>query len=76
LSFKHLGSAVAQAIICHPLTMEAQFRSWASLCGICGGQNGTGQVFLLVLFFSSFSIIPQASQIALRQNLYEFLQIL
>jgi hypothetical protein len=72
----HLGSAVARAIIYQPLAMEAQVRFWASLCGIFGGQNGTGQVFLLVLLFSSVSIIPLVSQIALRQNLYGFLQIL
>ena len=36
---------MAQAVIRRPLTAQARFRSRVSLCGICGGQSGTGTGF-------------------------------
>ena len=44
------GRAIAQAVSRQPLTAEAQVRSRVGPCGICGGQSGTGQVSLRVLF--------------------------
>jgi hypothetical protein len=44
LSFKvYFGSAMAQAISCQPLTMDAWVCAQVSPCGICGGQSGTGR---------------------------------
>ena len=40
-----LGRAMAQAVSRRPLIAEARVRSHVSLCGICGGQSGTGTVF-------------------------------
>jgi hypothetical protein len=37
-----VGRAMALAVSRRPLTKEATVRSRVSLCGICGGQNGTG----------------------------------
>jgi hypothetical protein len=39
------GCAMAQAVSRRPSTAEARVRSWVSLCGICGGQSGTGAGF-------------------------------
>jgi hypothetical protein len=36
---------MAQAVSCQPPTTEARVRSRVSLCGICGGQSGTGAGF-------------------------------
>jgi hypothetical protein len=36
---------MAQAVSRRPLTAEARDRSRFSLCGICGGQSGTGTGF-------------------------------
>jgi hypothetical protein len=48
---------MAQTVICQPLPMKAWVQSQVSLCGLCGGQGGTGTnfihncfVFLSVLF--------------------------
>jgi hypothetical protein len=43
---------MAQAVSRRPLTAEA------SLCGICGGQSGTGTDFLRVHSSSTVNIIP------------------
>jgi hypothetical protein len=37
------GHAIAQAVSCWPLTIEA----WVIQCWICGGQSGTGTDFSL-----------------------------
>jgi hypothetical protein len=39
------GRAMAQAVSSWPLTAEVRVRSRFSLCGICGGQSGTGTGF-------------------------------
>jgi hypothetical protein len=36
------GRAMDQAVSRRPPTAEARVRSRVSLCGICGGQSGTG----------------------------------
>jgi hypothetical protein len=40
-----LGRAKAQVVSRRPLTAEAWVRAPVSLCGICGGQSGTGTGF-------------------------------
>jgi hypothetical protein len=40
-----------QAASYQPLTVQAQVRSHASLCGICDGQSGNGTFFSLLLLF-------------------------
>jgi hypothetical protein len=35
------GRAMAQAVICWPLTAEAWVRARVNPCGICCGQSGT-----------------------------------
>jgi hypothetical protein len=47
-----------QADSYRPLTAEAWFRDQFSACGICGGQSGTGTVFLWILQFFAVSVIP------------------
>jgi hypothetical protein len=49
--------AIAQAVSRRLLTKEGLVCAQVSPCGICGGQSGTGQVFLRVLRFSPVSII-------------------
>jgi hypothetical protein len=49
---------MAQAVSRRPLTTEARFRAWVSLCGISGGQRGIGTGFLRVVPFSNANIIP------------------
>jgi hypothetical protein len=39
------GRTTAQAVSRRPLTADARVRAQASLCGICGGQSGTGTGF-------------------------------
>ena len=48
-----------QVVGCQSLTADAYVRSQASLCGICGGQNGTGTGFSLstVVFPSHYHSI-------------------
>jgi hypothetical protein len=41
------GRAMAQAVSCRPLTVEAQVHVQINPCGICGGQSGTGTGFSL-----------------------------
>jgi hypothetical protein len=51
---------MAQAVRYRSLAAEARVRSQAILCGIYGGQSGTGTgflLFLLVIRLSSVSII-------------------
>jgi hypothetical protein len=36
------GRALTQAVRCHPFTAETRVRARVNLCGICGGQSGTG----------------------------------
>jgi hypothetical protein len=40
---------MAQAVNCWPLTAEAWACAQVSLRGVCSGQSGTGQVFLLLV---------------------------
>lgn len=47
-----LCCAMAYAVSRQSLTSESRFRSNASPCGICGGENGMGQVFVRVFRFS------------------------
>jgi hypothetical protein len=42
---------MAQAVSRWSFTAEARVRARVNACGICGGQSGTGQVFLRVLRF-------------------------
>jgi hypothetical protein len=58
------GRAMTQAVSRRPLAAEVRVRSWMSLCGICGGQSGTGtgfspstSVFPLSISFHRCSII-------------------
>ena len=53
-------SAVSQAVLCLPVTMEAQTQSQASPCGMCGGQSGSGTGFSSAClgFSPSVSICP------------------
>jgi hypothetical protein len=41
------GHAMAQAVSHWPLIIEAHVYAQVSLCGICGGQSGTGTGFTL-----------------------------
>jgi hypothetical protein len=41
------GCAMAEAVSCCLFTVEASVHALVSPCGICGGQFGTGQAFLL-----------------------------
>jgi hypothetical protein len=43
--------STAEAVSLRPLTVEAWVRARGSTCGICGGQSGTGTVFLLIFGF-------------------------
>jgi hypothetical protein len=49
---------MAQAVSRRPLTAEARVQSRVSPCGICGGQNGTGTGFSLVLRLFPVNFIP------------------
>jgi hypothetical protein len=44
---------MAQAVSRRPAAAEVRVRALASLCGICGGQRGTGTVFS-----ASLSVFP------------------
>jgi hypothetical protein len=44
---------MAQAVSHRPLTAEARVRAQVNLCGICGGQSGTGTGFS-----ASSSVLP------------------
>jgi hypothetical protein len=51
------GRAMAQAVSCRPLTVQARVRSQANPCEICDGQSGiVGQVSLRVLFSLRFIV--------------------
>jgi hypothetical protein len=45
------GSAIIQAVSRRLPTEAARVRARVRLCGICGGQSGTGEGFLRVLWF-------------------------
>ena len=49
--------AKPQAVSRRVLTAEASFRSQASRCEVCGGQNDTGTGFRLSVLFHRFSIL-------------------
>jgi hypothetical protein len=51
---------LAQAVSHWLLTVAARVRV-RTVCGVCGGQSGTGAGFLLVLRFPLPIIIPQNS---------------
>jgi hypothetical protein len=55
---KHFGHAMAQVVIRRPLTAEAWVRARVCLCGICGGQSGTGTEFSQSSSISPVIIIP------------------
>lgn len=40
-----VGPAMVQAVSYHTLTIEARDHPQASICGIFGGQNGSGRDF-------------------------------
>jgi len=50
---------MAQVVTRRPLTADARFRAWISLCGICGRQSGTGAGFSPS--YSPVNIIPPSS---------------
>ena len=50
--------AMAQVGSRWPFTEEAQVRYYASPCGICGQQNGTGTFVSPHTSVSTFSVIP------------------
>jgi hypothetical protein len=49
---------MAQVVSLRYLTVEARVRIRFSASGICGGQNGTGEVFLELLRFIPINTIP------------------
>jgi hypothetical protein len=44
------GRTIAPAVSRRPPTAAVRFRTRVRLCGLCGGQSGTGAGFLLVYF--------------------------
>jgi hypothetical protein len=52
------GLAIAQVVSCRLPMAETRVRSQVRLCGICGGQSGTGVGFLRVLRFPLPILIP------------------
>jgi hypothetical protein len=52
------GRAMAQEVSRRPPTAEAWVRSRVSLCGICGGQSGTGTGLPRVIRFSPVNFVP------------------
>jgi hypothetical protein len=56
-----LGRTVVQAVSRRFPTTVAWVRAQVRLCGICGGQSGTGAGFLRVLLFPLPILIPTAA---------------
>jgi len=52
---------MTQAVSCQPLTVEAQIQCQVRPRGICGGQSGTGYVYLSVFQVFIINVIPQYS---------------
>jgi hypothetical protein len=55
---KSVDHAMVQADNRRPLTPESQVHTHVNLCGICGGQSGTGTDFSLSSSVSPVNIIP------------------
>jgi hypothetical protein len=53
-----VGRAMAQAVSHRPFTAGAWVRARVNPREICGGQSGTGTVFLRVIRFSPVNIVP------------------
>jgi len=51
---------MAEGVSCQPLNMKAGVQSHTSLCGILGGQTGTGTGYIQVLLFSTVSYSTNA----------------
>jgi hypothetical protein len=52
---------MAQAVSFQPRTAEFQVQFQTSLCGICSGKSGIGQVLLLVLAYRSIHSFSHSS---------------
>jgi hypothetical protein len=56
-----IGRAIAQAVNRQLSTAAVRVRAQVNLCGICGGQSGTGAGFFRVLRFPLPILIPPAT---------------
>jgi hypothetical protein len=61
MNCQHIGRAIAQAVSRWLPTAAARVRAQVWLCGICGGQSGSGAGFLRVLRFALPIFIPPIS---------------
>jgi hypothetical protein len=61
INLQRTGRVMVQAVSRWPLTAEARVRDWVDPYGICGGQSGTGHVFLPVFSVYPANIIPPCS---------------
>jgi hypothetical protein len=62
------GCAIAQAVSCRHLAVEARVLARVSPCGICGGQSNSGTGFSLSSFY-----FPYVSIIPLLLNIHSFI---